>query len=464
MALFGRERCLDAASAAVKSALGVGATEAEAVLMTEDSGLTRYAHNRIHQNVAERNTELRVRAVVGRRVAVASSNQVDPRAVRELADRAVSIARQGADDAAFAGLPAPSSAPYHEQNTYYESTAEIGPGERAQAVAQIAGLLESVSAEGFGVVTSATSELAICNSHGVHAYQPFTDGWMSLVARRNECSGYASLAHRDWSELDHESLAFRALSKTPAGRRRTLPPGQYTVVLEEDAVWEMLEFLSLGALNGLAYLEGRSLYNGRLGEKRYPGHVTLRDDPFDTRGANVSFDFEGVAKTPVSLIDAGVVRQVAYDTQTASREGRVSTGHALPAPNVHGPMPLNLVLEPGDRTRHDLIRSVDHGLLVSRFHYVNEIDPGTTMLTGMTRDGTFLIENGVLGEPVGDVRWIDSVDGLLQRTVAIGDTVRLVSGGPGYGTRFLTGSMVPALLVEDFRITGAAEGPGADTS
>ena len=462
MALFGRERCLDVATAAITAAMSAGATSAEALLMTEDSGLTRYAHNVIHQNVAERNAELRVRAVIGKRVAVSSGNQLDARAVREVAERAVSIARHSAEDPSFAGLPQPSSLSYHDQTTLYESTVEVDAAERARVVGEIVALLDSVGAQGFGVVTNATSESTVLNSQGVHAYQPYTDGWLSLVARRNEGSGYASLAHRDWSELDHESLALRALSKTTPGERHTLPPGRYTVVLEEDAVWQMLEFLSMGSLNGLTYVEGRSLYNGRLGEKRYPEHISLRDDPFDTRGANVSFDFEGVPKAPLSLIERGVVRHVVYDTQTGARQSLASTGHALPAPNVYGPMPLNLTLEPGAKSRRDLIRSVERGLLISRFHYVNEIDPSTTMLTGMTRDGTFFIEDGELAQPVREVRWVDSIDGILQRTLDVGDTVRLVSDGAGYGTRFLTGSLVPPLLVEGFQVSGTAEGPGTE--
>ena len=134
-----------------------------------------------------------------------------------------------------------------------------------------------------------------------------------------------------------------------------------------------------------------------------------------------------------------------------------NTAHALPSPNTYGPMPMNLVLAPGKSSRHDLIAQVQRGILISRFHYVNDIDAARTLLTGMTRDGTFLIENGEVGAPLGDLRWVESIDSILRHTVAVGDSLKLVSEGPGYGLRFLTGSLVPPLLVDGFEITGSQE-------
>jgi predicted Zn-dependent protease len=168
-------------------------------------------------------------------------------------------------------------------------------------------------------------------------------------------------------------------------------------------------------------------------------------------------DFEGAPKAPLTLIREGTLEQVAWDSTTARRLGIKTTGHALPAPNPHGPMPLNLVLSPGTHTKSELVAQVERGLLITRFHYVNEVDPAKTLLTGMTRDGTFLIENGHVTAPVQDLRWVESIEGVLTRTRAIGDAVRLISEGPGYGIRFLTGSLMPALLVDDFEITGSAE-------
>ncbi len=487
--VLGRERALELAAEAIRSAKAAGADEAEVVLMTEDSGLTRYAANQIHQHVAERNIEVRVRAAVGSRVAVAAGNQPTADALRQLGERAAAMAARSPEDPYFFGLPELSATPYVDQTTYYASTAELEPADRAATVLGIVDLLRGAGAEGFGAVTSAVSELTVVNSHGLHAYQAFTDAWVSVVAQRERvtprgavalqalttadrwggapklrppavrpASGFATSCHRDWTEVDAEAATLRSLAKASLEPPRHLPPGRYTVVLEEEAVAEIMGFLAYSALNGLEYVEGKSPFAGRLGERAYPSWITLRDDPTDARGANVSVDFEGIHKAPLTLIREGVLEQVAWDRATARRAGVKTTGHALPAPNPHGPMPLNLVLSPGTRTKSELVAQVERGLLITRFHYVNEVDPAKTLLTGMTRDGTFLIEDGHVTAPVQDLRWVQSIDRVLKHTRAVGDTLRLISTGPGYGIRFLTGSLVPALLVDDFEITGSAEG------
>lgn len=476
---LGRERALELASAGVAAARAAGATEAEVVLMTEDSGLTRYAANCIHQNVVERNAEVRIRVAHDRHVAVAGGNQLTHEAIAHVARKAAEMARSSPPDPFYAGLPHPSEHPYTDQTTYYESTADVDPGRRASTVEGIVALLGGAGAGAYGVITNGVAELTLANSHGLHCYQAFTDSWVSVIAHRGDnapgrspapalwatppaeadqaSSGYATSCHRDWTEVDPESAALHALAKASLEPRRPLPAGRYTVVLEEEAVAEILLFLAWGALNGLNWLEGRSLYSGHLGQKLYPDWITLADDPTDPRGANVSFDFEGVPKRPVTFIRAGVVEEVGWDTATATRAARTNTAHALPAPNTYGPMPLNLVLSPGNRSRHDLIAGVERGILISRFHYVNDIDEARTLLTGMTRDGTFLIEHGEVVAPVGDLRWVESIDSVLRRTVEVGDSLKLISQGPGYGLRFLTGSLVPPILVEGFEITGSKE-------
>jgi len=486
--VLGRDRALESAAEAVRAAMAAGADEAEAVLMTEDSGLTRYAANQIHQHVAERNIEVRVRAAVGSRVAVAAGNQPTPDALRAVGERVAAMAARSPEDPHFFGLPEPPSTPYPDQTTFYDSTAELEPTDRAATVLGIVELLRGAGAQGFGAVTSAVSELTVVNSHDLHAYQTFTDAWVSVVAQRGRVtaggakalqalttadrlggapelrppamrpsSGFATSCHRDWSEVDAEAATLRALAKTSLEPPRHVPPGRYTVILEEEAVAEMLGFLAYGALNGLEYLEGKSPFAGRLGERAYPDFITLLDDPTDARGANISVDFEGTPKAPLTLIREGTLEQVVWDGATARRAGVTTTGHALPAPNPHGPMPLNLVLLPGTHTKSELVSQVKRGLLITRFHYVNEVDPAKTLLTGMTRDGTFLIEDGHIAAPVQDLRWVNSIEGVLARTRAVGDAVRLISTGPGYDIRFLTSSLVPTLLVDDFEITGSAE-------
>jgi len=464
MTLLGRTACFDVAERALAAAARAGAEQAEVVLQTEDSGLTRYAADRIHQQIVERNLEVRLRVVVGAQVAVATSNQVDAATLDRLAQRAGDMARQSRADPWFPGLPEPPASPYPEATTFYQSTAQAGAAERAAAVRQILGILKEGGAEGYGVVTSGVTELCVANSRGVRAYQAGTDAWISVIGSRaaapssaGTASGYAGAAHRDWAQLDPDQVATEALARAEVPPAPRLAPGRYTVLLEDEAVAELLLFLASNALNGLDYLEGRSLYSGRLGEPRYPPAITLRDDPADPRGASSSFDYEGVPKAPLTLIDQGRPQEVAWDSATARRAGRLSTGHGLPAPNPYGPMPLHLSLQPGGLDRPALLRLVDRGLLVTRLHYVNVMDEPKTLLTGMTRDGTFLIEGGEIVGAVQNLRWIESIDNVLARCIGLGRQQRLISSGPGYGIRSFNGFLMPALVTEGFNITGSAD-------
>jgi PmbA protein len=462
--VLGRERALELSALGVFEARKAGADEAEVLIMTEDSGLARYAKSRIHQHVNERNAEVRIRTARGSRIAVVTGNQTTGEAVRKLAERAASMAAQSPEDPHFPGLPGPSDLTYVDQTTYYESTASVDADHRGATVALTVDLLRQAGAVGYGVVTSAVTETAIANSAGVHRYQAYTDSWISVIAQRplagdpsaRPATGYATSCHRDWTEVDAESAALHALAKASTDPPRQIPPGEYTVLLEEEAVAELLLFLGYTSINGLEYVEGRSLYSGRMGERRYPEWITLQDDPTDPRGANVSFDFEGVAKAPLTLIRDGALEHVAFDSSTSHRAREENTAHALPAPNPYGPMPLNMVLQPGNATRSELLGRMERGLLVTRFHYVNDVDPARTLLTGMTRDGTFLVEDGRIVAPVQDLRWVESIDGVLTRSLAVGDSPKLVTSGPTYGIRFFVGTLAPCLLTEGFTITGSA--------
>jgi PmbA protein len=465
--VLGADRALESADHAVRAALAAGADEAEAVIMTADSQLTRYAAGRVHQNVAERDVEIRVRAVVGRRQAVSVDNQTDVARLAETASRATAMARLSPEDKTFPGLPGPHTE-HPEQTAFYDSTAGLEADARAGAVRIITAQAAEIGADAYGAVTTGVTELAVANSRGTTAYQAATDSWLSVIAQlreqgpagggRKARTGYASDAHRDWGRLDPAAAGARAIARLRQPDRRTeVAPGRYTVLLQPEAVSELLMFLAAEALNGLAYLEGRSLFSGHLSQNRYPELVTLNDDPLDDEAANASFDFEGVPKQRRTLLDKGTVAGVVWDSRTAARAGTATTGNALPSPNPGGPVPLNLTIPPGPASTEELLRGMSRGLLVTRLHYVNSLDPARTLLTGTTRDGTFLVEGGEVVAAAQDLRWVESVDQVLARIVAVGSDRRLVSWGPGYGMRYFTANLLPPLLVEAFEVTGSAQ-------
>ncbi|HTS14982.1 MAG TPA: metallopeptidase TldD-related protein, partial [Candidatus Sulfotelmatobacter sp.] len=228
----------------------------------------------------------------------------------------------------------------------------------------------------------------------------------------------------------------------------SLPPGEYPVVLEPYAVVDLLDMLGYLGFSALAVQEGRSFFEA--GKVIGSPLVTIIDDAEDSAGAPVSFDYEGVPKRRVPLVEAGVCREAVFDAQTAARAHRESTGHGLPAPNPYGPFPLNMIMSAGDASRDELIGGLERGLLVTRFHYTNPVHPKLAIVTGMTRDGTFLVEQGRIVGPVRNLRFTQSYLEALAGVEAVGRERRLLRG-------FLGASLVPAVRIRAFGFTGATE-------
>jgi PmbA protein len=290
----------------------------------------------------------------------------------------------------------------------------------------------------------------VANSRGIRSAQERT--WAQLITvsmSPDGGTGYAETAAVDVTAIDAAKLGREAASKARAtGSARSIEPGDYPVVLEEYAVVDLLDMLGYLGFSALAVQEERSFFEPgkRIGSEL----VTVTDDGRDPAGLPMWFDYEGVAKQRVELVDGGVCRGVVYDAQTAARDGVGSTGHGLPAPNPYGPFPLNMVMAPGTDSREDLIGGLDRGLLVTRFHYTNPVHPKLAIVTGMTRDGTFLVENGTMVGPVKNLRYTQSYLDALAGTVAVAKSRRTLRG-------FLGGVVVPAVRIEGWTFTGGTE-------
>ena len=228
------------------------------------------------------------------------------------------------------------------------------------------------------------------------------------------------------------------------------------MVLESDAVGSLLEFLGGLAFDGLAHSEGRGALVGRLGERIAAPSIDLTDSPQFPGTLPRAVDAEGVPKHTLPLIREGVAQTVVHDTRSAARAGTTSTGHALtPGGSAYGPAPTNLVLIGGDAPDEAaLMAPIERGVYVTRLWYLNTVHQKSTQVTGTTRDGTFLIEDGRIGRPLKDVRFTDSILRLLEATEALTATQRLVAEADFYGRRFATGVVTPALRAQGFRITG----------
>jgi PmbA protein len=435
----------DRLTALADAALG-GGGDVEVVLSRTDSALTRFAGSRIHQNTSRLDGEVRVRVVLDGKVGVVATNDLSAEGVRRAADRAGEIAALTPPDPHFPGL-APAGQHYADVPDPDEETIGCPPQRRAEIVAgALAELPAGVDAA--GTLETAVREHAVVTSTGIRVYSAATCATASVLAQGATSSGWSEGGGSAVSALDGAALGRRAGEKVPLGADpREVPPGRYAVVLESGASRELVQWLGWLALSGRAYNENRSALSGRLGERVCSPRVTIVDDALSPLLPARPFDAEGTASRRTPLIDNGVAVGVAHDRTTGAVAGTGSTGHAGPAPNPSGGMPAHLLMVPGDASLDELVAGVERGLYVTRFHYTNVVHPVTTSITGMTRDGTFLIEDGVIVGGVRNLRFTQSCLDALAGCEEVGRDADLVSD-LSYGA-----TLVPAMRLAGFSFT-----------
>ena len=422
----------------------------EVLFMHEWGGLTRFASSSIHQSTHREDTGIRVRVVTHGRTGVTASNDFSPEGALRAAESALEMANAVAPDPLFPGLAPSAPAPDHP--AFDEATASCTPQERANGVAE----LVAQCPEGFtaaGAYETLASEVAVANTEGQFCYAPSSQASVTTVVTGSEGgAGFAEAFSEAAKEIDPDTIGKRAASKAVASRSpRDLDPGRYTVVLEPSAVATLVGFLAWIGFGGRTLFEGRSCFSGKEGQQVAVPSVSIYDDARAEGTLGLPFDFEGVPRAHVDLIKDGLFLDGVYDLRTAKQAGKASTGHALPPPNPEGPFPLNLFMAPGDASVEDMIASTERGVLVTRFHYTNVVHPVESTITGMTRDGTFLIENGEIAHPVKNFRFTQSIVEALKGAEMIGRESELAS------EFFLSSSRVPALKVSSFNFSGRSD-------
>lgn len=422
--------------------------EVEATYHATDSALTRFANSRIHQNVAEHDAMIRLRVIRDGRTGVAGTNRLDEEGIRAAAARAGEIAERAAANPDQPPLPRPDGVVEPEAG-YAAATAEADPELRAAGASAVIAAADDAGLEASGAFTTEASTLAVANSAGVRTRQLHTAAkLLTVMMGDGGASGYAQAFGCDVREIDAAAVGEEAADR---GRRSAgaidLPAGEYDVVLDQYAVAGLLEYSSLYSFGALAVEEGRSFMT--LGEQVMGDNVSIWDDGTDPTGMPSPIDFEGVPKQRVDLIRDGVATALVHDSATARRAGVASTGHALPQPNTTGPVAWNLFMAPGSSSRDALQAGIRRGLLVTRFHYINIVHPKKAILTGMTKDGTFLIEDGEIVGPVRNLRFTQSIPEAFSRIEAISAETRLV-GAEYTGVH----CRVPAVRIAGFTFTG----------
>jgi predicted Zn-dependent protease len=417
------------------------ADETEAIISSTAYALTRFANNTIHQNVAEEGGALSVRVVLDRRMARASTNKFDEASIRQTCEAALTLARLQPPDPELLPMPGPQT--FRAVHRFHQDTAQLTPQARAETVRQVIARAEKDGLTAAGIFSSGCFAMGLFNSRGLSAFHEETVSEFSVTMLGESSSGWAKKTSPNCRELQPEALAERAARKALESREpREIEPGKYTVILEPAAVLDLLGYL-FSDFGGLAIHEKRSCLTGRVGQQVFGANINVRDDVYHPRQSGAPFDGEGVPRQRVTLIEQGVVKGVVYARQTAHKTGAEPTGHGLPLPNEIGETPVNIVMEGGRTSIQEMVRSTKRGLLVTRLWYIREVDPYQKILTGMTRDGTFWIEDGKVQYGLRNLRFNQSMIEMLGQ-------VEMMSPPERAAGEETFDMVVPAMKVREF--------------
>jgi len=425
--------------------------EAEVTVYAGTEALTRFATSFIHQNVADDARRVHLRVALDGRVAQASVNQADDEAIRELVRSVTEAARLQPIDPGWPGLAPPADAPAVEH--WDDATAAADPAERAQRVGAFVSAAGGLEAAGFCSTEGVT--VAFANTAGQRLTGRATSAALDGIARTGSSDGSSRAASVRLADVDGGANGVEAVRRARASADASdLEPGRYEVVLEPSCVVDVLSFLALYGFNGRAVEEGRSF--ARVGEAQFDDAITLADDVGNPAVAGLPFDAEGTPKRRVELIREGVTSSLLHDRRTAKALGAGSTGHAVAGAGAYGAIPSDLVLEAGTASHDDLVASIERGLLVTDFWYTRILDPRTQVVTGLTRNGVWLVEDGRVVRPVTNLRFTQSyVEALAPGNVrGVGSDLTLVAGG----TFGIGAYAVPSLHLAAWNFTGGAAG------
>jgi len=443
------------------------ADEVEVLFSGGNFALTRFANNVIHQNVSEDNATVSVRASLDGRTARATTNHLDDDSLRRIVESCESLARIQHPDPDLLSMPDSQEATAAVNgiqrakkipSRYFEQTAAITPLWRADQAGKIASVAKRQKLTTAGICSSAESFDGIFNSRGLSDWHRQTMAEVSITMLGDDSSGWQKANFPDAGHLDALRLAEVAAAKASQSTHpQEIAAGKYDVILEPSAVLDIVGFMFCD-FSGTAILDQRSFLAGRIGTKLFGDNITIWDDVGHSLQAGSPFDGEGMRRTRLPLVEAGVVRRVAFSRATAALMRRsemrdksgplAATGHGFALPNEMGEMPLNIVFAPpgNPRTVDQMIASTERGLLVTRLWYIREVEPFEKMLTGMTRDGTFLVENGRVKCGVRNFRFNESLIHMLTNVEHMSQPVRSC-GEESFDM------VVPAMKVRDFNFT-----------
>jgi predicted Zn-dependent protease len=446
------------------------ADEVEALFMGSRFALTRFANNAIHQNVEEENSIVSIRTNFAGRTARATANQFDDESLRRAVVASENLAKVQAPDPDLLPMPTAEEANSGDESAdksvratrFFEQTAAITPADRAEVVKSIVSVAGKHKLTTAGIYSTSESAEGIFNSRGLANWHTQTMAEISITMLGEDSSGWQKLNSPDVRKLDAAWLAETAARKAvESAHPREIAPGKYTVILEPAAVLDIVGFM-FWDYSGVAILDQRSFLNDRIGAKLFGENINICDDAAHPLQAGSPFDGEGMRRQRVPLVENGVVKRVVYargtarkmkNSEYAAKVGPIEpTGHGFPLPNEMGEMPMNIVFGAPEnpQTVEQMIASTERGVLVTRLWYIREVDPYEKIVTGMTRDGTFLIENGKVQCGLRNFRFNQSLIAMLKNVEAMSAPVR-AAGEESFDM------VVPAMKVTAFNFTEATK-------
>ncbi len=428
----------------LRLAKSTDAAETEVHVDEVADALTRFANNSIHQNVFEHVVTVSIRTVSGGRTARATTNRLDEDSLRATIEASLSLAHSEPRDPRL--LPMPGKQRYRPVNRFIKATAEFAPEDRARAVRLACDLAAKKGQVAAGIFSSGQSQTAAGNSRGLFATYCETHSQFSITMQENPAASWAKADSADVREIHPQKLAERASEKAHLAVKTTeLAPGRYMVILEPAAVLDLVGFMFYD-FAATAVQDKRSCLNNRMGKQLFGKNINITDDAFHPLQKGAPFDGEGIPRQKVLLVDRGVPKNLVYSRASAKVARRKPTGHGFPLPNEYGEAPMNLVFSGGDSSVEKMVASTDRGLLVTRLWYIREVDPYEKIMTGMTRDGLFLVEKGKVTGAVKNFRFNQSLIEMLNNVELLSRAVR-ATGEESFEM------VVPAMKVRDFHFS-----------
>ncbi len=428
----------------LRLAKSTGAEETEVHVDEVADALTRFANNAIHQNVAEHGLTVSIRTVIDSKTARATTNRIDEDSLRAAIEASLSLAHSQPKDARL--LPMPRKQRNRAVKRFIKPTAALSAEERARAVRRACDLAVDKSQVAAGIYSNGQSQSALGNSRGLFAAYRETHSEFSITVQEGPAASWAKANSADVRAFDPQKLAARACEKANLGvDARELPPGRYTVILEPAAVVDLVGFLFYD-FAATALEDKRSCLNDRMGKQIFGQNITLTDDVYHPLQQGAPFDGEGLPRQRVLLVDRGIPRNLVYSRAAAKAANKQPTGHGFALPNEYGEAPMNLVFAGGDSSIDKMVASTERGLLVTRLWYIREVDPYEKVMTGMTRDGLFLVENGRVTGAARNFRFNQSLIEMLSNVELLGPAVR-ATGEEAFEM------VVPAMKVRDFHFS-----------